>query len=356
MRVLVTGAGGFIGGVLVRRLLSEGVAGHPLQRLVAVDLALEGLPGDARLTPVAGSIAEPGVLERALGEPVDAVFHLASVPGGAAEKAPDLGRRVNLDATAHLLALLREQGTRARFVFASTVAVYGHPLPDVVDEHTPAQPATSYGAHKLAAEVLVADAARRGWVDACSLRLPGVVARPGDGAGLVSAFMSQLFWKLAAGEPVVLPVSAHGTAWWISVGACVDNLLRAVDLDTTALDARCVLQMPALHLSVGAVVEALLRTHGLERRALVRHEPQEAVQRLFASFPPLHTPRAERLGLRHDGGVEALVRRATTPEQRDLGAINAASAISASAAARHAPCRSGRRRHRRARRRPTPAH
>ncbi|MCW5636764.1 MAG: NAD-dependent epimerase/dehydratase family protein [Rubrivivax sp.] len=311
MRVLVTGAGGFIGGVLVRRLLSEGVAGHPLRRLVAVDLALEGLPDDARLTPVVGSIAEPGVLERSLAEPVDAVFHLASVPGGAAEEAPDLGRRVNLDATAHLLALLREQGTRPRLVFASTIAVYGHPLPEVVDEHTPPRPVLSYGAHKLAAEVLIADASRRGWVDACSLRLPGVVARPGDGAGLVSAFMSELFWKLTAGEPIVLPVSAHGTAWWISVGACVDNLLHAATVDTAALDARRVLQMPALHLSVGAVVQALLGTHRLEQRALVRYEPQEAVQRLFASFPPLRTPLAERLGLHHDHSAEALVRRAT---------------------------------------------
>jgi nucleoside-diphosphate-sugar epimerase len=249
------------------------------------------------------------VLEGALAEPVEAVFHLASVPGGAAEKAPDLGRRVNLDATAQLLSLLREQGTRPRFVFASTVAVYGHPLPAVVDEHTPPQPAMSYGAHKLAAEVLVADAARRGWVDACSLRLPGVVARPGDGAGLMSAFMSQLFWNLAAGEPIVLPVSAEGTAWWISVGACVDNLLHAAVFDTARLEARRVVQMPALHLPVQSVVDALARAHGETRRALVRHEPQEIVQRLFASYPP----QALALGFRHDGTADALARRAMDP-------------------------------------------
>jgi len=311
MRVLVTGAGGFIGRVLVQRLLAQGLAGRRVERIVAVDLALQGLPDDVRLLGVDGSIADAGVLERALAEPVDAVFHLASVPGGAAEKAPDLGRRVNLDATAQLLSLLREQGTRPRFVFASTVAVYGHPLPVAVDEHTPPQPAMSYGAHKLAAEVLIADAARRGWVDACSLRLPGVVARPGDGAGLISAFMSQLFWKLAAGEPIVLPVSAEGTAWWISVGACVDNLLHAAVFNTAGLEARRVVQMPALHLPIRSVVDALARVHGEARRALVRHESQEMVQRLFASYPPLHTPRAQALGFRHDGTVDALVQRAT---------------------------------------------
>jgi len=311
MRVLVTGAGGFIGRVLVARLLEAGCNGQRIGHLVAADLSLNGLPDDVRLRPVVGSIAEASVLQRALAEPVDVVFHLASVPGGAAENAPDLGRRVNLDATAELLSLLREQGGRPRFVFASTVAVYGDPLPAVVDEHTPPRPVMSYGAHKLAAEVLVADAARRGWVDACSLRLPGVVARPGNGAGLVSAFMSQLFWKVAAGEPIVLPVTADGTAWWISVTACVDNLLHAAAIDTGLLDQRRVVQMPALHLSVGAVVDALALRHGELRRGLVRYEPQQSVQRLFASYPPLHTPQALALGFRDDGSAQALVHRAT---------------------------------------------
>lgn len=311
MRVLVTGAGGFIGRVLVRRLLADGLGGQGIEHLVACDLSLQGLPAHTRVRAVPGSIATPGVLEAALAEPVDAVFHLASVPGGAAERDPDLGRAVNLDATLRLLDLLRGQGTAPRFVFTSTVAVYGEELPAVVDEDTPAQPALSYGAHKLAAEVLVADAARRGWIQACSLRLPGVVARPGDGAGLVSAFMSRLFWQLQAGEPVLLPVSADGTAWWISVGACVDNLLHAATVDPAVLGVRRVVQMPALHLPMHAVVEALVAVHGEDRRALVRYEPQPAVQRLFAAYPPLQTPRAQALGFAHDGTVQRLIRRAT---------------------------------------------
>lgn len=310
-RVLVTGAGGFIGRVLVRRLLQVGLDGRPVAQVVAADLALEDLPADPRLRAVAGSIADAAVLERALAEPVHVVFHLASVPGGAAENNPDLGRRVNLDATLHLLDLLRAQRSAPRLVFASTIAVYGESLPPVVDEQTAAAPALSYGAHKLAGEVMIADAARRGWVQACSLRLPGVVARPGDGAGLMSAFMSQLFWKLRAGEPIVLPVSADGAAWWISACACVDNLLHAAGIDTAALGARRVVQMPALHLTMSEVVQALSRTCGADRSALVRYEPQAAVQRLFASFPPLRTPIAEMLGFRHDGSADALARRAT---------------------------------------------
>jgi nucleoside-diphosphate-sugar epimerase len=311
MRVLVTGAGGFIGSALVRRLLRDGLAGTAVTRLVAVDLDVSGLGTDPRIVPLAGSIADDGCLERALSEPVDAAFHLASVPGGAAERDPALGRRVNLDATLRLLDLLQRAGMPPRLVFASSVAVYGESLPPVVDEDTPAAPAMSYGAHKLAAEILIADAARRGGVRACSLRVPGVVARPGEGAGLVSAFMSRLFWQLQRGHAVVLPVSASATAWWISVGACVDNLLHAASVDDAALGPRRVVQMPALRLSMDDVVTALAAAWGEDRRTRVTYEPQLAVERLFGAYPPLETPRAHALGFRHDGDAATLVRRAT---------------------------------------------
>jgi hypothetical protein len=72
-----------------------------------------------------------------------------------------------------------------------------------------------------------------------------------------------------------------------------------------------VVQMPALHLSISDVVEALARTYGEDRRALVSYQPQAIVQRLFATYPPLFTPRAQALGFSHDGSADALVRRAT---------------------------------------------
>ena len=309
MRIVVTGAAGFVGHALVQRLLKDGLAGQPVDQLVLMDLAFATPPSDARVTHFAGSIADPALRQRALAGPVDVVFHLASCPGGLAEKNYALGRSINLDASLGLLEDLRAQPQPPRFVFASSVAVYGANLPAVVDEATQPVPALSYGTHKLIGEALVADATRLGWVQGCSLRVPAVVARPGEGAGLLSAFMSQLFWCLQAGRPITVPVSAQGRAWWISVGACVDNLLQATCIAPARLDPRCVYQMPALHLAVADVVDALAARFGADRQALVHYAPDAQIERLFAAYPPLHTPKAQALGFAHDGSVEVLVAR-----------------------------------------------
>ena len=308
--VVVTGALGFVGRALVKRLLADGLSGRAVSKLTLLDIGFDSAPADARVHQIAGSIADPQIRAQAYASPVDAVFHLASIPGGAAERDYALGRAINLDATLGLLEDLRGQPRAPRFVFASTVAVYGETLPEVVDEHTLPAPALSYGAHKLMGEALVADATRLGWVQGCSLRLPGVVARPGDGAGLMSAFMSQLFWKLAANEPLTVPVSPEGVAWWISVGACVDNLLHAASVDAERFNARRSYQMPVLRLTISEVVDALAARFGSERKALVTYAPDRFIERLFAAYPPLFTPEAEQLGLRHDGNVDQLITRA----------------------------------------------
>lgn len=309
--VLVTGSGGFIAQVLVRRLLEEGLGGRPVSRLTAVDIAFpDPAAGDSRIRRVAGSVHDPAVQTEALREAPDVIFHLSSVPGGAAERDPDLGRQVNLDATLALLDNCRSLARPPRFVYASSVAVYGDQLPASMDENAPPAPALTYGAHKLACEILLADASRRGWVEGCSLRLPGVVARPGDGEGLMSSFMSQIFWRLANGESIKVPVSAGATCWWMSVGACVDNLLHVAAMDPSTWSAQRCYQMPVLHLSIQQVVDGLERALGRPMAHLVLYEPNPLIERLFGSSPPLRTPLAEAIGLRHDGDISQLVQRA----------------------------------------------
>ncbi len=307
--VIVTGAAGFIGQVLVQHLLREGLGGRPVGALTAIDLHFPAPAADPRVTYIAGSIDDAAVRAQALARPARAVFHLASLPSGASETNYAASRRVNLDATLALLEGLGQAGwpQPARFVYASSIAVYGESLPAQVDESTATAPALTYGTHKLACELLVADATRRGWVQGCSLRLPGVVARPEARAGLLSAFMSDIFWRVARGEPYTVPVREDGRAWWISVRTCAANLAHAASLDPAALRATRSYQMPALWLSVGEVVDALAARFGAPAAAGLRYEPQPLVQRLFAQYPPLATPMALALGLRHDGDVASLV-------------------------------------------------
>lgn len=308
MHILITGAGGFVGRNLVQRLMATTTA-LAWTRLTLVDLQLPNFEADPRIVCLAGSLADPDLLARAVAIPVDVAFHLASVPGGAAERNYELGYQVNLHATLRLFDLLQNGSKAPRVVFASTIAVYGSPLPAVVDEGTPLRPGLTYGAHKLMAEVQLEDLSRRGRLDGISLRLPGIVARPPQTSGLLSAFMSDVFWKLRDGEEFVCPVSEQGTAWWMSVGCCVDNLLHAACLPAGVLDAKRSLALPVLHLRMSQVVEGLMRYLGPGHSGRVTYVPDPTLDRTFAMYPPMVTPTAHELGFRHDGSIDNLVKR-----------------------------------------------
>ncbi len=184
--------------------------GVVMSSLVLLDKSFGGAPTDARVQQQSGDIADPAVLRRALAGGVHFVFHLASVPGGLAERDYALGYRVNLQATHELFVQLREKAVPAVVVFASSIAVYGARLPDPVDEAKPADPQLSHGAHKRVGEVLLREFSRRGWIDGRALRLPGVGARPRGPSGLLSAYMSDIQHALAPGEPYPPGVGAGG--------------------------------------------------------------------------------------------------------------------------------------------------
>jgi nucleoside-diphosphate-sugar epimerase len=313
MNVLITGANGFVGRHLVERLLREGRVGGDstaITSLILVDLGTAPPIDDPRVRFVSGSIADEAVLRAALAKPVDHVFHLASIPGGAAEKNFALGLDVNLQATLNMLEMLRTQERAARFTFASTIAVFGASLPARVDDTTAMRPGLSYGAHKLIGEILVQDYSRRGWIDGRILRLPGIVARPSEPSGLMSAFMSDIFWKLSAGEPFVCPVSPDAVAWWMSVSCCVDNFLHAASLSPEQVATRRDYTLPVLRLRISELVDALAARFGENRHALVSYAPNPQLELAFGRYPPLDSRAAEAIGLHHDGDIDRLISNA----------------------------------------------
>jgi nucleoside-diphosphate-sugar epimerase len=303
--VLVTGAGGFIGAELLRQL-----AVRPDLHVIAIDSNVSGRPSSQRLRWVNGDLCEVDCRREALAAGVDAIIHLAAVPGGAAEADPTLSQRVNIDATLDLLREAARPGHAPRIVFSSTIAVFGDPLlAQGVDDATPLRPRMIYGAHKAMVEIMLATLSRRGSIDGIALRLPGIVARPQGPSGLKSAFMSELFHRLREARPFLSPVSRQASFWLMSVKQCAANLVHALDVDTARVPVERVLTLPALRVRMDDLAGAVARHTGSDPES-VEYAPDAALERAFGTHPPLATPAAEAVGFRHDGSLDALVEAA----------------------------------------------
>jgi naringenin degradation protein FdeJ len=304
--VLVTGAGGFVGSRLVARMLA-----HPdfaQSTFTLVDVSVPHPPDDPRVRVVEGDLQDPAVVDALLEDAPTVVFHLAGILGGAAEADYELSRRVNIDATLALLERLRDLPTVPRVVFASSIAVFGPPLPEFVDDDVIPRPLMTYGAQKLMIETVVEQFSARGWIDGVAIRLPGIVARRDADARLKSAFLNRVFYAAEAGEELVLPVSPEGTTWLISVPACVDAFVHAALLPADRLGRRRAFTLAAQFVRIGELVEALQEVFP-QSAGKIRYEKDDELQAQFAAQPPLETATADHLGFRHDGDLENLILR-----------------------------------------------
>lgn len=319
MKILITGGAGFVGSRLARTLLARGsLDSHAITQLVLTDQAPAAahLAADARVQVRTGPLLEQC---RALqGERFDGVFHLASAVSGECELDFDLGLRSNLDSTRALLDALRLTGHAGapapKVVFSSSVAVYGPdaavPLPEVVSDTTLPTPQTSYGIHKLICEHLVADYTRKGYIDGRSARLMTVTVRPGRPNGAASSFFSGIIREPLAGEEAICPVSPEVSHPVTSVQRTVDGLIAVYEASREAYGGRTALNLPALNITVGQMLDALQAVAGPEVRARVRFERDERIAGIVANWPKAAgADRAAALGLMPEACFEDIIRQ-----------------------------------------------
>lgn len=298
MNVVVTGAGGFVGRGLVGKLLAKG------HNVVGIDMQTGGIPEGARA--IAGDLGDAAVRREALAGGCDALIHLATVPGGAAEADPAASRRINVDAMYDLLLEAAAINPGLRVVYSSSIAVFGDPLPELVDDMTPLSPKMIYGGHKAMMEDAVAMFSNRGLIDGVTVRLPGILARPKGPSGMKSAFMSDLFHALKAGQPFVCPVSARATIWAQSVTCCGANFVHALSLDAALLPPTRAVTLPALRITMGELAAEIARQCDAPADS-VSYAPNAALEEAFGTQPPLETPAALHAGFAHDGDLASLV-------------------------------------------------
>jgi nucleoside-diphosphate-sugar epimerase len=314
MHILITGAAGMIGRKLTARLVKDGALnGKPIAQLTLIDVVAPQKPEkfSGKVETAAADIADPASVRKTVSGRPEVIFHLAGVVSGEAELDFEKGMRVNLDGSRLLFDAIRETGDgyRPRLVFTSSIAVFGAPFPDAIADDFHLTPLTSYGTQKAAAELLLADYTRRGFVDGVGIRLPSIVVRPGRPNKAASGFFSGIIREPLAGEEAILPVDESVLHWHASPRAATGFLVHAAGLDAAKLGPRVNLTMPGVCCTVAEQIAALRRIAGDKVAARIRHEPDALVARIVAGWPRRFDPaRALALGFEAEASFDEIIR------------------------------------------------
>lgn len=322
MRVVITGGAGFLGKLLAAKILARGALTdaegqiRDVDELVLVDMAPasgEAWIDDPRVSQVIGDVADRSVLAQAMTANTGSVFHLAAVVSGQAEADFDIGMHVNVDATRALLELTRLLPKAPKFVFTSSIAVFGGTLPAVLPDDQALTPQGSYGAQKAMCELLVSDMSRRGMIDGRSLRLPTVTVRPGKPNKAASSFASGIIREPLAGVEAICPTSPDTRMWVQSPPRVIENLLIGHEAPAATLVNTRSISVPGITVSVREMVESLRRVAGDAVAARVTWQPDPVIDRLVSSWPQAFSAeRGRALGMTADASFDDMVRAYVT--------------------------------------------
>ena len=149
--VFVTGGAGYVGAVLIPKLLKANYKVKVLDLYIYGDDVLASVKEDKNLKQIKGDIRDKDLLAKEL-EDMDAVIHLACISNDPSfELNPELGKTINYDATLQLVDIAKEKGVK-RFIYASSSSVYGIKEEENVTEDLALKPLTDYSKYKALCE------------------------------------------------------------------------------------------------------------------------------------------------------------------------------------------------------------
>jgi nucleoside-diphosphate-sugar epimerase len=296
--VLVTGANGEIGRSLLSTLADDG--GYEI-----VTLDLTPLPDAMRAlvaASYAGNIMDRYLLDQlAAHHEVDMVFHLAALLSTRGERDPELAHQINVEGTLNALRMAQNQSSRlgrpVRFLFPSSIAVYGLPSLEEkrrlgrVREEQWNVPITMYGCNKLYCEHLgryftfharqlgaLSGAAR---LDFRALRFPGLISAETVPTGGTSDFGPEMIHAAAKGASYRAFVEPEARIPFMAMPDAVRALLQVARADRGRLSS-CVYNIGAFNPSAGEIAERVRRAFP---SAAIEHDPDPVRARIVASWP-----------------------------------------------------------------------
>ncbi|KAF5319514.1 hypothetical protein D9619_008716 [Psilocybe cf. subviscida] len=296
--VLITGAAGFLGGLLSSAIHHDSL--RPGVKLILADVVEPKAPAGSTATVLKADLTDTAQVESlfatSYGIP-DVVYCLHGIMSRGSEDNFDLGVKINVDSVRMLLEAARKfrrpQVPPIKFVFTSSLAVYGGPLPDIITPFTAASPQGSYGFAKLTSELIINEYTRRGWVDGRILRLPTIVVRSGAPAGATSSFISGIIREPLQGQKAICPIGNSIDSpelslrlWLASPQTTIRNLVIAshIKADKFMTHTRVVC-LPGFTATVRDELDALLAIGGPDALERVVFEDDPVNRRIVSSWP-----------------------------------------------------------------------
>ncbi len=296
--ILITGAGGEVGHGLISAIHGAGRA-----QVVAIDI--RELPSEQRemcQDTFVGDICDNSLLERLLAMyEITEIYHLAALLSTRGEFTPETAHEVNVNGTLNLLRLAAEQarshGQRVKFIFPSSIAVYGMPDLDVkrhagaVRENQYCEPITMYGCNKLYCEHLgryysdhyrmLAQDRVPEILDFRAIRFPGLISAETLPSGGTSDYGPEMLHAAAAGNPYACFVRADARIPFMTMPDAIEALLKLAAAPQKKL-TQSVYNVTSFNPSAGEIAE-LVKKHF--SKAKITFEPDAQRQAIVDSWP-----------------------------------------------------------------------